>query len=92
MSDDEPPFRCPRCGGRYFGREIGLNPTGPDKYVLLDYRCQNDVNGGELTLVERDEHGEYRLKPPERRPGPACGWSGPFPPTPQAPAAAGEDA
>lgn len=59
-------FVCPRCGGPYFGRDIGKDEHGP--VPLPTVRCHCDINGRSMSTMP----GEPKAAGP-------CGWRGEWP-------------
>ena len=57
-------FKCPRCGGEYFGTQ---NIGKPDEFVV----CHSDTNGGSLSLIRPD----MTMRNPKEL-GQPCGWRG----------------
>lgn len=40
----EPPFKCPKCGGSYFGRDTGINFRTDEVIVFKTVRCHDEFN------------------------------------------------
>lgn len=66
------PFKCPKCGGPYCGRDTA---RVDGKVAFLNtVACHCDENGGALSFWMNSESGE--LVPRVPRPGKPCGWRG----------------
>lgn len=67
------PFKCPQCGGPYFGRDTNIN----DKGVIVPadtVRCHSAEDGGNLMYHDNN------LDMWRPRPVKPCGWRGVWPP------------
>lgn len=65
-----PTFKCPKCGGRYFGTKLD-----PETRRIIGYDCHNNIDGtdaayeGGIRLIDGKLHINRGVNPP-------CGWSG----------------
>lgn len=72
-------IQCPQCGGRYGAFITSRLPHRGKIIVSTTWRCDCDVNGGELSLMEWLPGADNpTMKPLERRPGRPCGYIGPI--------------
>lgn len=63
-------FRCPKCGGRYFGTDCEVVEVPARAVVIVGYRCHNDVDGG---VDDRPTFGFRSYTPAKKK---SCGWRG----------------
>jgi len=69
-------FRCPRCGGPYFGTVCRVESDPVPRVVIEAYVCHNDVDGGtdDRAAFVPGEGGKMRFVRPAKK---SCGWRGP---------------